>query len=91
MKKTTAKFTTKVIVDGLTTSSLTEAEKNYNAGSQHRAEMLREINSNPIIYDKRRFVKNEAEKANLGIAKSNFKRDGLKEWNDRNRPGNNKN
>ena len=77
MKKVTQKFSTRVIIDGLITSSLTEPEKNYNAGSHHRENILKEINSNPIIKDRSYMIKNEAEKGNIGIIKSNFKRNGL--------------
>lgn len=34
--------------------------------------------------------KSPEEKEEIKQAQSNFKRNGLKEWNDRNRPGNNK-
>lgn len=44
----------------------------------------------PVNIDRGCFVKNEAEKAELATIKSNFKRTGLREWNERNRPGNNK-
>lgn len=36
------------------------------------------------------FKKTKEEKEEIKQAQSNFKRNGLKEWNDRNRPGNNK-
>lgn len=46
--------------------------------------------SNPMSIDWNIFQKTEAEKANVATAKSNFKRNGLQAWNERNRPGNNK-
>lgn len=36
------------------------------------------------------FCKSDNEKAEAATAKNQFKHNGLKEWNDRNRPGNNK-
>lgn len=36
------------------------------------------------------FQKTEQEKDEVKEAQSNFKRNGLREWNERNRPGNNK-
>jgi hypothetical protein len=44
----------------------------------------------PVNVDRSVFTKTEAEKANVSVTKSNFKRNGLREWNERNRPGNNK-
>lgn len=43
----------------------------------------------PLTIDRSVFQKNAAEKANLSAIRSNFKRNGLREWNERNRPGNN--
>lgn len=69
---------------------MTDGEKNYNAGSAHRAEIHKEINSTPLVINRKEFVKTPEEKGKLATAQSNFKRNGLKQWNERNRPGNNK-
>jgi hypothetical protein len=69
---------------------MTEAEKNYAAGASNRAEVFKEINANPIRVDRSCFRKTDAEKANLATHQSNFKRNGLFEWNERNRQGNNR-
>jgi len=66
------------------------AEMNYNAGSNHRAEIFKEINANPVQIDRSYITKTPYERAELQNAQSRFKRDGLHEWNERNRPGNNK-
>lgn len=66
------------------------AEMNYNAGKAHREEIFKEINSNKVNIDKSCFAKSDNEKAELATVQSNFKRNGLREWNERNRPGNNK-
>lgn len=69
---------------------MTTAEQNYNAGAAHRAEIQKEINANKVSVDRSVFVKTPREKANLSTVQCNFKRNGLHEWNERNRPGNNK-
>lgn len=43
----------------------------------------------PFFVDRSCFTKNSAERANVKQVASNFKRNGLREWNERNRPGNN--
>lgn len=70
---------------------MTTAEQNYNAGAGHRAEIFKEINMNPLRMDRWCFQKTPHERTLVLNAQSRFKRDGLKEWNERNRPGNNKN
>lgn len=69
---------------------ITTAKQNYNAGSSLRAEIHKEINANPIKVDRTEFQKTPKERTELLTAQSNFKRNGLKQWNERNRPGNNK-
>jgi hypothetical protein len=44
----------------------------------------------PLSIDRSCFKKNEAEKANLATMRSEFKHSCLREWNERNRPGNNR-
>ena len=66
------------------------AEMNYNAGSSHRAEIFKEINSTPVNVDRSYISKTPHERTLVLNAQSRFKRDGLREWNERNRPGNNK-
>lgn len=44
----------------------------------------------PISIDRTCFQKSDNEKALLSSVQSNFKRNGLHAWNERNRPGNNK-
>lgn len=45
----------------------------------------------PVYVDRKCFQKTQAERANLQNAQQHFKNSGLlKEWNERNRPGNNK-
>ncbi len=65
-------------------------EQNYNAGAAHRAEIHKEINANPIKIDREVFKKTEQERNKVKTVQSNFKKNGLKQWNERNRPGNNK-
>lgn len=44
----------------------------------------------PVKVDRSCFQKTEAERANLQAMQNQFKRNGLSEWNKRNRPGNNR-
>ncbi len=69
---------------------MTNAESNYNAGAGHRAEIQKEINANPIRVDRSVFFKTPEERVKVQTAQSNFKRNGLYEWNERNNPGRNK-
>ena len=69
---------------------MTQQELNYNAGAQRRAEILTEINAHKISIDRNVFKKTDAEKKELSSIRLNFKHNGLIEWNERNRPGNNK-
>lgn len=69
---------------------MTSQEINYNAGAGHRAEIHKEINSTPVRVDRSVFQKDKKERADVQAIQSNFKRNGLYEWNERNRPGNNK-
>lgn len=43
----------------------------------------------PINIDRKCFQKNDAEKSLVNDIKTAFKYNGLREWNERNRPGNN--
>lgn len=69
---------------------MTQQELNYNAGAQYRAEVFKEINANPVRIDRTVFEKSPKEKADLATVQNQFKHNGLKEWNERNRAGNNK-
>ena len=70
---------------------MTSAEQNYNAGASRRAEIFEEINANPVKINRQEFVKTAEERKDLKKEQRKFKGSGgLKEWNERNRPGNNK-
>lgn len=71
--------------------AITTEEQNYNAGAALRAELHQQINSFPVRIDRSVFKKSRYEREEVQEIQANFKRNGLFEWNERNRPGNNKN
>lgn len=69
---------------------MTQQELNYNASAQQRAEVYKEINANKVNISRAIFAKSKEEKQEVKKEQNRFNKDGLVEWNERNRPGNNK-
>lgn len=66
------------------------AEQNYAQGTASRLQVFEEINEHKVSIDRSVFVKSKEEKKEVKDAQLAFKYNGLFDWNDRNRPGNNK-
>lgn len=73
-----------------------QAELNTALGNEKRAEVFKEINANPVEFNRTNnkhiteFAKAPVERKELKKQQTKFKHSGLKDWNERNRPGNNK-